>query len=55
MPTANPMNHCPDTGHCIASITLSATAITPDATIQPQVGNRSTADPIALNSPATIK
>ena len=41
--------------YCIAGITPSATDTTPDATLQPLLGNGSAIDPNVLNSPATMK
>jgi hypothetical protein len=39
------MNQVLDAGHCIASITPRATDTSPDATLQPQLGNCRTIDP----------
>src|SRR5262249_36158872 len=55
MPTARPMNHMPDAGHWISSITPSTTDTRPDATLHPQLGNCSIADPNVLNSPPATK
>jgi hypothetical protein len=55
MPTARPMNHKPEVGHCSASITPSATEIRPDATLQPQLENRTTVDPMARKVPPAMK
>ena len=52
---ANPMNQMPEIGICTSSMTPNTTETTPEKTAQPQRGNFAIPEPIARNSPPTMK
>src|SRR5271157_4387459 len=54
-PTASPMNQRPVIGICQSTMTPNATETIPEKTAQPQLGNFAIPEPMARNSPPTMK
>ena len=54
-PTANPMNQMPEIGICQSTMTPNTTETIPENTAQPQRGNFTIPEPMARNSPPTMK